>query len=204
MRIRDGKSGNAAVVVILLLLVGGVAAWWFLFREEAKPQLPPPGNPVAVQQVQASAASGAAGDQVLDAASGGNDVEGGTPAVADASGLPMTPAGEVDWNARRGQLVAKFSGEFNEPKIGMNAKILLSSGKIAEGRITDLTPDAITLRVTGTGKATYSRSQISGRSQVILFKDAFVNHSAERVLAEEKAARGGAAAADPSGPPKKP
>ncbi len=188
----SGKEGNAAIVIVVLLLLGG-AAYFFLFREVKEPDLPDTNALPPAADAEAPAADTAAnGVRPLEEA--GPD----TPAQGFTGGaLPMTADGAVDWDVRRDQLKEKYSDEFSEPQVGSDIRVLLRSGRTVEGRITDLAKEFVTIRITGTGKATYQRAQLSPASQLVLFKDVYVNYSVEKDLAAEKAARAAEAAATP-------
>lgn len=182
--LHNKNNGNAAIAVIVLLLIAGAAAWWFLFRTPAATVLPGDSN---ARETRGDSAyrSGTGPEQgsakEMDAASSGGSQ------VSSISDLSPTDHAIIDWKARHAELKQKYSDEFTEPLIGTKAKVLLTSGNVAEGTINDLTRDSITLRIAGTGKATYNRSQISPRSQLLLFKEVFAEYSAQEKIAAEKA-----------------
>ena len=167
MMISRSKSGGGGVAfVILLLLVAGGVACWFLFKPTTPAGLP----------VRAESAPGAAAEAVMS-----------RPVSAPGVPIPMTPAGDVDWAKRKSQIKENAYAEFKEPKIGENIQIQLASGVVVKGRISDLTEKSIRLQI-GSGHATYSRSQLSPRSKITIFRGVFAEYTALKTVAAEKKA----------------
>lgn len=172
-------GGGAVIFVILLLIVGAAAAYWFLFRVQPGPALPAGATPQAVSS-QPDGGSTLSSDPAL------SDMTA-TPLSSSGTPLPVTATGEVDWNERYKELHEKYSREFAEPKVGTDVKLMLTSGKIVGGRISDITPDRISVRV-GTGHATYVKEQLSSQSQLFAFKAIYAEYGARTVLAKERMA----------------
>lgn len=185
---RGRKSGNSFLVVLVLFLLIGAGAWWFLFRNGAQSLILAPAQPAAQALAPAGVADEGSGlpvsaiEEVTDDLFNAEQAQDSYPAARQG--------GVTGQDLSVAEISKGLEEQFSPPPQGLEFRLLLRSGKHVRGKIQDIGESSVTLDILGVGNATYSKSQISARSRVLLFKDDYVRWKTAVIMREKAAVQG--------------